>query len=180
MTFEAWLRQWMTRHPLKEAHEMNRNEFTAHVMTLVREEAAAAPAPAPVRSPQPLAWGWPRWSFALAAAAAGIIVAVVTSRMVSTRQVARDIVRHAAILAAFSDGEPLMSSDVDALAVDAAYLVVAEDAPSTDELSWIEQMSSLLNQIDNDSPSTASPDASDGGWQEELEMLDQTDTSVTS
>ena len=59
-------------------------------------------------------------------------------------------------------------------------LVVAEDASLTDDASWIEQMSKMLEQFDDDASATPSTDAQENDWQQELEMLDSTEFSATS
>lgn len=177
MAFDTWLQQWMARHPLKAATPEHQALFTAQVMANVRH----APTPNlafPDRRSR-LVWGWPRWSLAVAAAA-GLLVAVAMPRTPAGSRLAQEIAQRAEILAAFANGEPLLANDPDELAVDARYLLLAEDAPSADEASWIEQMSALLDELDEEKAVTTPTNGSEGGWQEELEMLETAEASATS
>ncbi len=178
MMFEVWLRQHIQRHPVKLPAQEDKALFTAQVMERVR----AVRQPVPVRES---AWAqyltWPRLSFAFAAAA-GLLVAFLGLRTTSHEQLARDIIQRAQVLANFSDGEPFLDNDVEALADDVdtgeQLLILAENQSSSEDASWIEQMSKVLDQVD-EGPAAVTPD-SDSGWQEELETLDEAELSASS
>ena len=151
MTFEAWLRQWMARHPLKAPADDDRAVFTAQVMERVRS-VAPAPMASFAKHATQLGWGWPWGSFALAAATAGALVAVIAGRASSPQ------------------GASTMSQHTE---------VLAEDVASTDDATWIEQMSNVLDQID-DGTATAPSDNNETDWQHDLEMLDDTEPATSS
>lgn len=187
MMFEAWVRQYIQRHPVKSAgQEEDKALFTSQVMERVRE------VPQPVAARQFVNAAWlprlarPRLTFAFAAVAAGLLVAFVGLRSATHERLAKDIVARAAVLAAFSDGEPLLDNDAEALAdeVDAGeqLMMLAGDQPSSDDATWIEQMSQVLDQLD-EGPSGAAasaPDSSDTNWQDELDTLDDAELSASS
>ena len=188
MIFEDWIRQYIQRHPLKQSVPSEQTRFTAEVMERVRELPQPQPAWS-VRKPLATAWmNWftlPRMSFALAAAAAGILLVLVGSRTLPPAQLAAEIVQRAEVLAAFSDGEPLLENDIDALAdeVDAGerLMMLAENpSASSDDADWIEQMSQTLDQLDEGASASTLNDPADAGWQDELEMLDDTEFSAKS
>ncbi len=180
MMFEAWLHRHIQRHPVKLPAQEDRALFTAQVMERVRAVAQLVPARKSVTASWAQHLAWPRLSFAFAAAA-GLLVVFVGLRATSHEQLARDILQRAEVLAKFSDGEPLLDNDVEALAdeVDTGeQMMLAENQAPSEDASWIEQMSKVLGQVD-ESAAAVTPD-SDSGWQEELETLDEAEFSASS
>lgn len=83
--FRAWLKDWLTRHPLVAPPEPLHTSYTEEVMRRIRHIAASA-----------MPWRWlarPRFVFAFSAAVAGILAAVVLwprAPIHLVRQVERD------------------------------------------------------------------------------------------
>ena len=183
MSFEAWLRQYIQRHPVKEPAAAESSPFTARVMEQVRE----LPQPHSAPGRQPAAITWPNWltlpsvSFALAAVVA--LVVVLNSRAAPGR-VAKDVLEKAKVLAAFGDGEPSLENDIEVIVDDVdtgeRLLRVAADQGSSDEAGWIEQMSQALDQLDDSAAPDTASDSAGSNWQDELEMLDDAAASSKS
>lgn len=183
MVFEAWLRQRLQRNRMKTATSAEREYFTAQVMARVRElpQPQSSPVGAALLSGLASYLTLPRLSFA--AAVAAVLVAATAAHRTDTARLAADLSRHAVILAALSDNGPLLENDIEALAdeVDAGdrLMMLAESASSSDDASWIEQMSQLIDQLDENA-FTGTSDSSDSNWQEELEMMDEEELSTAS
>lgn len=174
MSFEAWLRQSLKQHPLKEAPS-DTEEFTAGVMARVRQE------PQPERAPAWRAYfSLPRFSFALAAAAAGLLVAVTLAHRGGPGQFAGDIAKRIDVLAAISNGEALFENGLAEMSDGEAQdlMVLAESDSASDDTGWIEQMSRLLDDLEEEAPASSG----EGGdsWEDELEMLNDAEASVAS
>lgn len=184
MIFEAWLRKFIQQHPIKAAAPSEPAAFTAEVMARVRE------LPQPVLAQKPMiavrnAWfALPRLSFALAAAAVAVVLVAVAHSRTMPGRLAGDILQGSQVLAAFSDGEPLLDNDIEALADDVntseGLMRVAENQSSPEDAGWIEQMSQVLDQLDEDAAANTDSDPVGSSWQDELEMLDDEAASAKS
>lgn len=185
MNFEAWLRSWLSRHPLKEPPAAQSKAYTAAVMSRVKSELAQ-------EEPQKTAglslWVWPRIPLALAAACAGIVVAVGVSQYRST-QLAKSLLRESQQLAELAgpETEIIEADDVKTMASEweaIDRLRLAEDNVSNkgaDDAKWIDDLSKVLNQLDEDvSSDNSSSDKDTDQWLDELEMLDKTQDSASS
>ena len=162
MTFDQWLRRWLTQHPLKEAAGQGRARFTADVMARVRA-LASAPAARPFGSrhdvPSTSLWmSWRVWGWGLAvsAVAAGVVL-VASVGVRSPVQVARRM--------------PAPNIET---------LVLAES--TSHDAQWVEESLQLLDQLDEESAADAddSAPASDDEWLQELQTLDESDLASTS
>lgn len=186
MRFETWLQSWLSRHPLKEPPAKSPSAYTAEVMSRVKSKTAPAGS-SRARLAVPL-WEWPRLRVVLATACAGVVIAVGISRYRAT-QLAQSLIRQSEQLAELAGPEQealIEADDVKTIASDweeMDRLMLAEsDRPSTtDDAKWIDELSRVLNQLDEDvSGDDASSDVDQDQWLDELEMLEQTGNTASS
>ena len=169
MDFSAWLRRWLSGHPLREPSTRHMSRYTADVMAKVKGLEQRAPAAA-VRS----AWlAWPR--LALACACAAALVLVVWIRREPSATLLAELEDEAALdLYAADDLD-----DLEAELQTEDLLLLAEAPP--DDATWVEQTVQLLNDLDEELPEDGTAGGtSDQEWLNELEMLDEDDLSASS
>lgn len=89
MDLATWLRQWLTRHPLKEPADLDRAQYTAEVMERVKslEPPLTTPAPAPWR----MVWLRPALVTVTAAAAILLVVGRTAQPPIPVVQVAEQL-----------------------------------------------------------------------------------------
>ena len=151
MEFATWLRNWLTRHPLKAPAGLSR--YTEEVMAKVR---ALQPRIAPVRS----SWRWtlvPRLSLGLATVAAGLLFLMMRLTPGSAPELA--VARDTSRLIRVAETSPSV-----------------EDESWLDETLQLFQK--LDEELPSDV--TENGDLSEEEWLDELDTLDQEDTLAAS
>jgi len=179
MDLAAWVRQWLSAHPLKEHSRGDRARYTAEVMERVRTLGQPATAPRPVAR-----WfAWPQVSLATAAVAAAVFMVV--GRMEYPMIPLADQVDHdVQVLAAVAETNVVMdlaADDLDTLAEDLEALdtLVLAEAQSVEE-QWLEETLWLLQEVGDDGPPDAAGETSEEPWLDELELLDEFELTAAS
>lgn len=183
MEFTAWIRQWLTQHPLKTSERVSRETYTAQVMARVKGEVEQAASPLHAARSVRVAWPWPRLALA-ALTAAAVVIIVTNMRQETVLRLTQEVTRDAQLLAAL--GEPVTDSmaprDLEAMAKEleeADRLMLAEAPPSDDQ--WLEQTLQLLEQFDEDASAGKMDDASsDEDLLKELQNDEQSDFAAAS
>lgn len=177
MDFTAWLRRWLSRHPLKEPPAASRAGYTAEVMR--RVSALDATSPMPARR-----WlAWPR--LALVPLAAAAVTLLVVGRVHQPGgSLAGQITEDVELLTAL--GQPLLpepgsAGGLEELAQElelADALVLAEAPPSDEE--QLEQMLQLLEELDEEPSAGPSDTSVPDEWLDELQLLDENEPGASS
>ena len=181
MLFATWLKEWLSRHPLKVPDDVNPKAYTHQVMARVKafHEPARHDATAAVQR-----WlAWPQLAMACGAVAAGVLVAITVGHS-RNEQLAREITRDAQVLAEMGEPvtDPVSPTDVDGIAEDMATIdaMTLAEAPQSDD-AWLKETLQLLDQLQEDVPDDASSgDAPDEEWMKDLQTLDDSDLSQPS
>ena len=187
MDLATWLRQWLSRHPLKELPDRDRAQYTAEVMERVR--AIARPAPAPAR--RRIVWLRPALVTLTAAAAVVLIVGRLNESHLDVGQGVQDAQRLAEgkripLIPQPADPEEEIIQSLAAL----DELMLAEDLTGAQQ--WLENAVPLLQELDEepwevlaqdletaDAFMLAEDPAADEQWLEEtLRILEELDEEL--
>ncbi len=166
MDFSAWLRDWLSRHPLQEPPDADRRRYTGEVMARVKALQGATEPPAV----QPVSrWlRWPRVTLALATGAAGIVVAVGVLRFTPPpghpAPASHPVVR--GLSPPRAADEPAQQDTQ-----------LAESSPGEDY--WLERTWQLLEELDERFPNEDTAESSDEQWLEELQWIDESEMTAS-
>lgn len=166
--FLSWLKNWLTRHPLKAPLESLQASYIEEVMTRIR--ATQAPAPAFRWVPRP------QVAFALGTAFACALALLVVMHRAPTR-IAQQIEREWQLLSEVGeDSLELAPGDLDEEIQLVDQLTLAQGQPALDDEAWVEQTLQLLERLESDEPLPASQDAIPAwDWLDELQWLDESE-----
>ena len=170
MDLAAWLRRFLSTHPLKLPTGGDRADYTVEVMARVRSLETPEAASVTARP-------WPAWPrFALGAAVVAAVVFIVVGRTEQpSSPLAQDIEQELSLLASVDESAALEPLDETELAeeLQALDILVLAEAQPADE-TWIQETLLLLEEFDQDGSETSGgSDTGKEDWLQDLELLDE-------
>ena len=157
-SFDAWLKDWLARHPLRQPPASLERGYATEGMRRVR----AAPEPA-------FAWRWPR--LAAACAAVAVLAAVVILRP-SGQRLAEQVERDAAVLASVAPAADPSSDSLEDEIETVDHLTLAGADLADEDAAWIDETQQLLQELDDDAGAAdpADLDLEDLQWIDDAEL----------